>query len=122
MDHVEHGRIGEGLSTRKIPGTTAAGEAIVSSSHGTLALPADMVVLCRGSEPVDAPDDLERGDASVFIVGDALGPDYVTEAIAEAALAILEPLGMELSCPGAAARSRCPPRKQQGSGASTGVR
>jgi pyruvate/2-oxoglutarate dehydrogenase complex dihydrolipoamide dehydrogenase (E3) component len=75
----------------------ATGKAIVSSPHETLTLPADLVVLCLGSEPVDAlADDLQHGDARVFLVGDALGPRKVTEAIAEGALAILDVLGMDL--------------------------
>jgi hypothetical protein len=60
-------------------------------------LPADMVVLCLGSEPVDAlADDLQGGDTRVWVVGDALGPRKVTEAIAEGGLAILDLLGVKL--------------------------
>ena len=82
-------------NTRLLSMTT--GKAVVSSPHETLTLPADMVVLCLGSEPVRAlADDLDREGTRFFVVGDALGPRKVTEAIADGALAILDLVGAEL--------------------------
>lgn len=63
---------------------------LVLSPEETTTLPADMVVICLGSQPVNALA-VAASEASgrVRIVGDAAHPRKITEAIAEGALAIL---------------------------------
>lgn len=58
---------------------------------GTVPMPADTVVICLGSFPNDGVlKELERHVHHVKVVGDALKPRRVTEAVAEGALAIIE--------------------------------
>jgi 2,4-dienoyl-CoA reductase-like NADH-dependent reductase (Old Yellow Enzyme family)/thioredoxin reductase len=69
----------------------AHGNVVVLSPHMTRMLPANMVVLCLGSKPVNSlAAILKTSGVHGALVGDALQPRKVTEAIAEGALAILE--------------------------------
>jgi len=68
------------------------------SPHETRKLPADMIVMCLGAKSVNefartsaAPNLRSR------VIGDAVRPRKVTEAVAEGALAILDLLGVKLS-------------------------
>lgn len=58
---------------------------------GTVAMPADTVVLCLGSYPNDGiVEELKRHVHHVVTVGDAKEPRRVTEAVADGALAVLQ--------------------------------
>lgn len=69
----------------------AVGNVVLLSPHETRMLPADMVVLCLGARSVNAlAAAVADGGGRGRVVGDALRPRKVTEAIAEGALAVLD--------------------------------
>lgn len=69
----------------------ARGNIVVNALHETRMLPADMVVMCLGSRPVNAlASTLDEDKIAGYVVGDARQPRKVTEAIAEGALAIVD--------------------------------
>ena len=85
----------EKLNVRLLRNTKlmSIGPKAVTIEHpgGTAPMPADTVVMCLGSFPNDGiVKELERHAHHVKIVGDALKPRRVTEAVMEGALAILE--------------------------------
>lgn len=62
----------------------------VEGPGGPYRIPADTVVLCLGAVPNDGlADDLRKVVSQVLVVGDAVQPRKVTEAMAEGALAAL---------------------------------
>lgn len=74
----------------------AGGNVVVNALHETRMLPADMVVMCLGSRPVNGlASVLDEDKITGYVVGDARQPRKVTEAIAEGALAIVDLLGVE---------------------------
>lgn len=63
----------------------------VESHAGSKTLPADTVVLCLGSAPLDGiSQELKQKVKNVFTVGDAKQPRRVTDAVAEGAMAALQ--------------------------------
>ncbi len=72
----------------------ALGNVVVLSPHETRMLPADTVVFCLGSQSVtDLLAPLTESGVPVRVIGDAVKPRKVTEAIAEGAMTILDLLG-----------------------------
>lgn len=62
----------------------------IESPLGTKAIPADTVVLCLGSFPNNGlPEELKQLVKNTVVVGDAVAPRRVTDAVAEGALAAL---------------------------------
>ncbi|RPI47129.1 MAG: FAD-dependent oxidoreductase [Betaproteobacteria bacterium] len=83
-------------NTRLINAT--AGGVVVASPHETRTLPADMVVMCLGAKSVNEfARTSEAPHLRSRVVGDAVLPRKVTEAVAEGAFAILDLLGVKLS-------------------------
>ncbi len=69
----------------------AVGNVVVERPNETQMLPADMVVLCLGSRPVnELAAVVDAVGVPGVVVGDALQPRKVTEAMAEGALAALD--------------------------------
>jgi hypothetical protein len=63
-------------------------------------LPADMIVMCLGTKSVDSlVPALRAAGMREVLIGDALKPRKVTEAVAEGALAVLDLLGAGLEAP-----------------------
>jgi len=76
-------------------GHLAVGNVVVERPNETRMLPAEMVVLCLGSRPVnEVAAALSGGAVHGLVVGDAREPRKVTEAMAEGALAVLELLNV----------------------------
>ncbi|HUO43625.1 MAG TPA: FAD-dependent oxidoreductase [Burkholderiales bacterium] len=74
-----------------------AGGVVVHAPHETRKLPADTVVLCLGSRPVnDLAAVLKERGIRGYIVGDAMRPRRITDAVAEGALAVLDLLEVKL--------------------------
>jgi 2,4-dienoyl-CoA reductase-like NADH-dependent reductase (Old Yellow Enzyme family)/thioredoxin reductase len=77
--------------------SAALGNVVVHSPHETRMLPADMVVLCLGAVPTNGIAHVLKAWGVVhYVVGDAVKPRKVTEAIEEGALAVLNLLGVKL--------------------------
>lgn len=75
----------------------ALGSVVVLSPHQTRMLPADMVVMCLGAKSVDAlTQTLREKNVRDAVVGDARKPRKVTDAVAEAAIAVLDLLGVKI--------------------------
>src|SRR5690606_16140891 len=70
--------------------TVGTNTVTIEDQKGSSTLAADTVVLCLGSYPNDGlANELKKQVKRVMIVGDALQPRRVTEAMAEGALAAL---------------------------------
>lgn len=64
---------------------------VIENEKGVKTIPSDSVVMCLGSRPHDAMvDEIRKITPNLIIVGDALQPRRVTEAVADAAQAVLK--------------------------------
>ncbi|MBI3898901.1 MAG: FAD-dependent oxidoreductase [Gammaproteobacteria bacterium] len=95
LSRLQHGGVKLMPNTRLV--NLAVGNVVTLAPHETRMLPADMVVLCLGSRPVNAVAK-GLGDSGIrhYVVGDAVRPRKVTDAIAEGAFAILDLVGTKL--------------------------
>jgi 2,4-dienoyl-CoA reductase (NADPH2) len=64
---------------------------VVETKNGEASIPADTIVVCLGAFPNDGINrELKSYVKKVQVVGDALKPRRITEAVAEGALAALD--------------------------------